>query len=142
MKTINKNSIWLPGFFDNFLVENKVERLPHNYETFSLPRVNIIENLPNFVIELAMPGLQKENITIEVEEETLQISAKVLVKEVENDSRYNRREFDYNNFKRSFKLPENIDVAEIQAKYENGILKVTLPKMEEKKALKKMVEIS
>ncbi len=143
MKTVNKNSIWLPGLLDNLLFDNKLDVLNNNYETFSIPAVNIIENFPNFVVELAVPGLQKENFSIEVEEDTLKISSKKAKEQTEenNDSRFRKREFNYQSFERSFKLPENIKTEDIQANYENGILKITLPK-EEKKALKKMVEIS
>ncbi len=144
MKTVNKNSIWLPELLDSFFFENKLDAFNHNYETFSIPTVNIIENLPNFVVELAAPGLQKEDFTIEVEEDTLKISSKKVEEKTEetNDSSFIRREFNYKSFERSFKLPENIKVEDIQASYENGVLRVTIPKMEEKKALKKMVEIS
>jgi len=142
MKTVNKNSIWLPGLLDNLFLENRVDAL-NNYETFSIPAVNIIENFPNFVVELAVPGLEKENFTIEVEEDTLKIASKKVEEKIEEtDSRFRRREFNFKSFERSFKLPENIKTEDIQANYENGILRVTLPKMEEKKALKKMVEIS
>jgi HSP20 family protein len=143
MKTVNKNSIWLPGLLDNFLFDNKLDAFNNNYETFSTPAVNITENLPNFVVELAAPGLQKQDFTIEVEEDTLRIASKKVEekKEETNDPYFKRREFNYKSFERSFKLPENIKTEEIQANYENGILKITLPK-EEKKALKKMVEIS
>ncbi|HAV55816.1 Hsp20/alpha crystallin family protein [Aequorivita vladivostokensis] len=143
MKTVNKNSIWLPGLLDNLLFDNKLDVLNNNYETFSIPAVNIIENFPNFVVELAVPGLQKEDFSIEVEEDTLKISSKKAKEQTEenNDSRFRKREFNYQSFERSFKLPENIKTEDIQANYENGILKITLPK-EEKKALKKMVEIS
>ncbi|MAB56282.1 MAG: hypothetical protein CL524_01905 [Aequorivita sp.] len=143
MKTVNKNSIWLPGLLDNQLFDNKLDVLNNNYETFSIPAVNIIENFPNFVVELAVPGLQKEDFSIEVEEDTLKISSKKAKEQTEenNDSRFRKREFNYQSFERSFKLPENIKTEDIQANYENGILKITLPK-EEKKALKKMVEIS
>ena len=143
MKTVNKNSIWLPGLLDNLLFDNKLDVLNNNYETFSIPAVNIIENFPNFVVELAVPGLQKEDFSIEVEEDTLKISSKKAKEQTEenNDSRFRKREFNYQSFERSFKLPENIKTEDIQANYENGILKITLPK-EEKKALKKMVEMS
>lgn len=142
MKTVNKNSIWLPGLLDNLILENRLDTL-NNYETFSTPAVNIIENFPNFVVELAVPGLAKENFTVEVEEDTLKIASKqVEEKKDETDSHFRRREFNYKNFERSFKIPENIKTEEIQANYENGVLRVTLPKMEEKKAFKKMVEIS
>ena len=142
MKTVNKNNIWLPGLLDNLFLDNRLDAL-NNYETFSTPAVNIIENFPNFVVELAVPGLAKENFTIEVEEDTLKIASKqVEVMKDETDSHFRRREFNYKNFERSFKIPENIKTEEIQANYENGVLRVTLPKMEEKKAFKKMVEIS
>ncbi|WP_026451660.1 Hsp20/alpha crystallin family protein [Aequorivita capsosiphonis] len=145
MKTLNKNNIWFSGLLDNLSVENRLDAL-NNYETFSTPAVNITENLTNFVVELAVPGLEKKDFTIEVEEDTLKIaSKKVTNKEIDKEgesSRFTKREFNYASFKRSFKLPENIESEAIQANYENGILQVTLPKMEEKKVLKKMVEIS
>ncbi|AFL79591.1 molecular chaperone (small heat shock protein) [Aequorivita sublithincola DSM 14238] len=142
MKTVNKNNMWLPGLLDNLFLENRLDGL-NNYETFSNPAINIIENLPNFVVELAVPGLKKEDFTIEFEEDTLKVaSKKVEEKKEETDSKFRRREFNFKSFERSFKLPENIKTEDIQANYENGILRVTLPKMEEKKVLKKMVEIS
>lgn len=142
MKTVNKNNMWLPGLLDNLFLENRLDAL-NNYETFSNPAINIIENLPNFVVELAVPGLKKEDFTIEFEEDTIKVASKKVEEEKEEtDSRFRRREFNYKSFERSFKLPENIKTEDIQANYENGILRVTLPKMEEKKVLKKMVEIS
>ncbi len=142
MKTVTKNSIWLPALFEDLFLDNKIDAL-NNYETFSIPAVNIIENLTKFAIEIAAPGLKKEDFSIEVEEDTLKISSKrASEKEEDTDSTFRKREFNYESFERSFKLPENIEIDNIQANYEDGVLKVTLPKMEEKKALKKMVEIS
>eukprot|EP00657_Telonema_sp_P-1_P000787 TRINITY_DN1154_c0_g1_i5.p1 TRINITY_DN1154_c0_g1~~TRINITY_DN1154_c0_g1_i5.p1 ORF type:complete len:143 (+),score=28.12 TRINITY_DN1154_c0_g1_i5:180-608(+) len=87
--------------------------------------------------ELAAPGLKKENITIEAEENILKIASKSVEDNVDNDkTRYTRREFNYKNFERSFKLPENIKIEDINASYESGILRITLPKIEEKKTLK------
>jgi HSP20 family protein len=144
MKTVKKDSIWLPGLLDNFLFDDKLDMFNNNYETFSIPAVNIIENLTNFAIEIAIPGFKKENFSIEVEEDTLKVSSKLVEtkEEVEKDTRYTRREFNFEKFERSFTLPEDIKIEDIDAKYENGVLKITLPKMEEKKTLKKMVEIS
>lgn len=144
MKTVNNNSIWLPALFDNLFLENKLDA-PNNYETFSIPAVNIIEDSSNFALEIAAPGLTKEDFKIEVEEDMLKISSEKAIeeeKEDNKDSHFRKREFNYENFERSFKLPENIEIDKIQATYENGVLKVTLPIMEEKKVLKKMVEIS
>src|SRR5690606_32732412 len=147
MKTVNNNNMWLPNLLDNIFLENRLDRL-NNYETFSNPAVNIIENLSNFVIELAAPGLHKENFSIEVEEDTLKIAYKKVKESQEqeqkndNSVQYKRREFNFGSFEKSFKLPENVKVEDILANYEDGVLKVTLPKMEEKKVLKRMVEIS
>lgn len=143
MKTVNKNNIWLPELLDNLLFDSRLDVFKNNYETFSIPAVNIIENFPNFVVELAVPGLQKDDFTIEVEEDTLKIaSKKVEEKTTENqESRFRKREFNFQSFERNFQLPENVKTENIEASYENGILRITLPK-EEKKVLKKMVEIS
>ncbi|NGX85174.1 Hsp20/alpha crystallin family protein [Aequorivita sp. KMM 9714] len=147
MKTVNNNNMWLPNLLDNIFLENRLDRL-NNYETFSNPAVNIIENLSNFVVELAAPGLHKENFSIEVEEDTLKIAYKEVKESQEQEQKndnavqYKRREFNFGSFEKSFKLPENVKVEDILANYEDGVLKVTLPKMEEKKVLKRMVEIS
>ena len=147
MKTVNNNNMWLPNLLDNIFLENRLDSL-NNYETFSNPAVNIIENLSNFVIELAAPGLHKENFSIEVEEDTLKIAYKEVKESQEQEQKndnavqYKRREFNFGSFEKSFKLPENVKVEDILANYEDGVLKVTLPKMEEKKVLKRMVEIS
>ncbi|HLW33836.1 MAG TPA: Hsp20/alpha crystallin family protein [Aequorivita sp.] len=143
MKAINKSNLWFPTILDNLFFDSP-EFARHNYETFSNPAVNIIEKLPNFVVELAAPGLAKENFSIEVEEDTLKITAKQVEEKTEesDDALFKRREFNYKSFERSFILPENINTEDIQANYDNGVLRVTLPKLEEQKVLKKMVEIS
>jgi HSP20 family protein len=142
MKVVKRNTGWFPSIFDEFFTENRLD-VP-NYENFSIPAVNIQENLTNFVIELAAPGLKKENIAIEVEENILKISSEVTSKTESEDKelKFTRKEFNFRNFSRSFTLPETVDVESIAASYEDGILSVTIPKKEEEKALKRMVEIS
>lgn len=149
MKTVNRNNLWFPSLLENLFLENRLDvpTQSNNWEKISTPAVNIIENIANFVIEVAAPGMEKENFTVEVEKETLTISAKAVsdTKEEttgENDSRFRRREFNYTEFTRSFKMPESINTENIEANYNNGILRVTLPKTEEVKEFKKMVEIS
>lgn len=141
MKTVNNNSIWIPALFEDLFTQNKLDSF-NNYEIFSTPAVNIIESLSNFVVELAAPGFDKKDFQIEVEEDTLMISSKKESVEEKEDSQFVKREFNYESFERSFKLPEDIQTDEILANYENGVLRVTLPKMEKKKELKRMVEIS
>jgi HSP20 family protein len=144
MKLVRKQSDWLPTVLSDLLAENRLD-VP-NYENFSIPAVNIFENLTTFVVELAVPGLTKEDFTIEIEENLLKVASEVK-KETETsdtnaDVRYTRKEFSFSNFKRTFTLPENIKSEDVKAKYENGVLQIALPKKEEEKELKKMVEIS
>lgn len=142
MKIVKRNTGWLPSIFDEYFTENRLD-VP-NYENFSIPAVNIQENLTSFVIELAAPGLKKENFAIEVEENVLKVSSEVTSKTEteETDRKFTRKEFSFRNFSRSFTLPETVDVENIAASYTDGILYLTIPKKEEQKALKKMVEIS
>ncbi|MCW5520315.1 Hsp20/alpha crystallin family protein [Aureitalea sp. L0-47] len=142
MKVVKRNTGLFPSIFDEFFTDNRLD-VP-NYENFSIPAVNIQENLTNFVIELAAPGLKKENIAIEVEENILKVSSEVTSKTETEDTerKFTRKEFNFRNFSRSFTLPETVDVENIAASYEDGILSVTIPKKEEEKVLKRMVEIS
>ena len=96
------------------------------------PAVNIVEFPEHFRIELAVPGLDKEDFKLNVEKEVLTISA---VKEVEDQEgiTYRRREFGAIDFERNYQLPETIDSDNIEATYVNGILAIVLPKKEEAK---------
>ncbi len=97
---------------------------------FSVPSVNVVENPQNFLLEVAAPGLEKGDFKVSVENGSLNISAKKEKKEEVQDGKYTRREFNYTSFSRSFNLPEGVKPEEVQAVYENGVLKVTLPKKE------------
>ena len=97
---------------------------------YSSPKVNVIEENEYYELEIALPRLSKENISINVEKENLNISHKDKEK-AEDSTVYNRREFDFSQFEKSFHLPKTIDSEKIKAKMENGILTVKLPKREE-----------
>jgi len=98
----------------------------------SIPAINIIENEDIYSIELAAPGLKKEDFSIEFDNGKLTISAKK--QEEENTKNYTKREFNYAEFSRSFVVPkQKVDDGKISAAYENGILNITLPKREEVK---------
>ena len=144
MKTVKRNNPWGPLFFDDFFPENKLESL--NYESFSIPKVNIKENNSNFVVELAVPGLTKESFAIEIEKDVLKVSANVTPKSESTDTevktQFTRKEFNYSSFNRSFTLPETVDVEDIKADYTDGVLSISLPKIEVKEDIKRMVEIS
>jgi HSP20 family protein len=95
-----------------------------------IPSVNIVENSEDFRIELAAPGLEKKDFKIEVDNGILTISAEKEQEEKEEKDNYRRREFSYQNFSRSFDIPENSNADKLEAKYANGILTLTLPKKE------------
>lgn len=95
-----------------------------------VPSVNIIENEQDYKFELAAPGLDKKDFKIETDNNTLTISSEKKEEKKEEKENYSRKEFSYESFCRSFQLPENSIPDKIDARYENGILKLTLPKKE------------
>jgi len=110
----------------------------------TLPAVNIRETAEHFEVEMAAPGMNKEDFKIELEGNELRInSEKQQDNEVNEGERYTRREFSYQSFQRSFTLPkEVVDVDQINAKYENGVLRLLIPKKEEaKQKPARMIEI-
>ena len=124
---------FLPSaMLDRFWDDELMNRANSNYSSTntSLPAVNIKESDDDFMIEVATPGMKKEDFSINYDNGRLTISSE---KEEENvDENYNRREFSYQSFCRSFKVVDNvIDNQKIKAKYEDGILYINLPKREE-----------
>lgn len=114
------------GLFDNLMSDREVMS--------KVPAVNIKETDNNYVLELSAPGYGKDEIKIEVENEVLSISGEHKTENEEKEgTTYTRREFSYGAFKRSFSLPETIDSDNIEAKCDNGIVKITLSKKEEAK---------
>lgn len=97
------------------------------------PLVNIKDANDSYQIEMAAPGFNKENFSVKVEDNILTISATQNDEKQTEGEKYTRKEFHYQSFTRSFTLPKKIDSSKITANYENGILKVTLPKPEEEK---------
>ncbi|MHC1778680.1 MAG: Hsp20/alpha crystallin family protein [Bacteroidales bacterium] len=98
----------------------------------TLPSVNIKETGDNFEVEMAAPGMDKSDFKIEVNQGVLSISSEKKVENEQNEeNRYTKREFSYQSFCRSFSLPTTVNSDKIAAKYENGILKITIPKRDE-----------
>jgi HSP20 family protein len=97
------------------------------------PSVNIIETDENFKLALAAPGFKREEFKIQVENDLLSISAEKKEEHTEKNEKYNRREFTFSSFKRSFTLPEFTDAEKVSAQYENGIMTLLIPKKEEAK---------
>jgi len=98
--------------------------------TSSIPSVNIVENHKDFKIEMAVPGHEKKDFKVEVDNGVLTISSEKEEESKEEKENYTRREFSYKSFSRSFRLPENCVADQIDARYENGILFLSIPKKE------------
>jgi HSP20 family protein len=132
-------SKWIDNLFNTTLAD----AIGTDY-TLSTPSVNIVENEDHFSLQLAAPGLTKQDFNIQIENDRLVISAEKKSEREETEGRYTRREFSYGSFMRSFQLDDNINRDGIAAAYEDGVLKLTLPKKEEaaRKSASKTIEIS
>lgn len=134
-----------PSLFDHFFENDLFDWSNRNFSTTNttLPSVNIKEGKENFEVEVAAPGLKKEDFKIELNNDLLTISSEKKVEnEVKEKECYTCREFSYQSFSRSFTLPNIADGEKVLAKYDNGILTVTIPKKEEAKAKpSRMIEI-
>jgi len=108
-----------------------------------MPAVNIREDEKNFVLDLAVPGMDKKDLKIDIQEDVLTISSEIQNETNEERDGYKKKEFNYSSFCRSFYIPENVNRDQIEANYKDGILTISLPKMEEeKKNLSRQISIS
>lgn len=98
-----------------------------------VPAVNIRESEDNFVLDVAAPGLKKEDFKINLDNDVLTISSEQKNENEEKNEKYTRKEFFYNAFSRSFTLPKTIDLDKIRADYKDGVLSISLPKREDAK---------
>jgi HSP20 family protein len=98
-----------------------------------VPAVNIREGEDNFVLDVAAPGMKKEDFKINLDNNVLTISSEQKNENEEKNEKYTRKEFFYNAFSRSFTLPKTIDLDKIRADYKDGVLSVSLPKREDAK---------
>ena len=99
----------------------------------TVPAVNVKEDNDKYNIEVAVPGMEKKDFDVSVENGVLNISARHEEKDEDTNENFTRREFSYRSFRRSFTLPESVKDEDIQAKYEEGILRIMIPKKEEAK---------
>ena len=128
VKVNNNGHRSLSHFVDEFF-----QGFPVKEENFGFPPVNIHETTDAYHLELSAPGRNKEDFKLSLENGQLVVSFEKKEEASTEDYRTIRKEFSFRSFKRSFNLDDRIDTAAIQAKYENGVLKLLLPKKEEKK---------
>jgi HSP20 family protein len=126
------NDVFESIFNDTFFNDRMVARVP---------AVNISETADHFHLELAAPGLKKQDFKISLDQKVLNISVEQQNESKEEDKRFSKREFSYSSFVRSFTLPEVADHGRIEAAYEDGVLKVDIAKKEEAKMASRQIEL-
>lgn len=147
MSLIKRNG-YLPSFpalFDDLFSRELFNWNNSNFSSTSttVPSVNIRETDDSFEVEMAAPGMEKKDFNISIEGNTLTIASHKQHRQETDEGGYSRREFSYQSFQRSFELPkEVVDDDKIAARYDNGLLHLTIPKKEEaKKKAPRVIEI-
>jgi len=131
MTLLKTKSSYLPSLMDSLFNNDWDFNIP-NLQS-SLPAVNILEKKDHFELVFAVPGKEKKDFEVEIENDVLTVSSKTEKTSEEEDEKTNftHREFHYDSFSRSFTLPETVNSENIAADYKNGVLTITLPKLEE-----------
>ncbi len=155
MNLVKRKHTDLPSIFDELFPADWFGGIANQVaSTTNIPATNIKETADNFILEVAAPGKTKEDFVLALDHDVLTISTETRKENVESSSedaetssalseKYTRREFSFESFKRSFKLPQTVNKEAINATYTNGILQVALPKREEDKVKpKRTIEIS
>jgi HSP20 family protein len=138
LPTITKRG-YSPLFLSNFF-DNDFDSLSGRRR--DLPAVNIREGGKFYSIEMALPGMERSDVKIEFEKETLVISSEMAEERNDENDGYSRKEFGRYSFCRSFRVPENVNSDKISATFKNGVLEITLPKSEDEKKINKVIKIS
>lgn len=126
------NDIFENFFNDSFISDRMISRVP---------AVNIAESEGHYHIELAAPGLKKEDFKLDLDRNILTISAEKTTEQENNGKQYNKREYSYTSFVRSFTLPDSADEAKIDASYTDGVLKIDVAKKDEAKSIRRQISI-
>ena len=138
MLVTRRNQDFMPTLFN--------ELMNWNDNTYSTPRMNIMETKDNYKLELCIPGLTKDDVKLSIDQEgnlVVEMTKETKHEEKNNDVRYLRHEFSVEHFRQTVMLPEDIHKEQISAKVEHGILDIVIPKvtMEEKKQAVQTIEI-
>lgn len=123
--------------FENFFNDSFIS----DRMTSRVPAVNIAESEGHYHIELAAPGLKKEDFKLDLDRNVLTISAEKTNEQENSGKQYNKREYSYTSFVRSFTLPDSVDDANIDASYTDGVLKIDVAKKEEAKSIHRQISI-
>ncbi len=129
-------------YFNNVFDSLFSEATAKNKMVDKSPNVNVSETKDSYIIELAAPGLKKEDFQINLKKDTLSVWAEVKGEQSENIKDYTRKEFNYSSFARSFNLPESADGEKITAEYKDGILNINISKKDDAKLQRKEIVVS
>jgi len=131
-QVISKNG-WKPtaGLFDDLVAGDWIQTNRRRWNTAFVPMVNILESNDAFRIEMGLPGMNREEIKVELDQQVLSINGSAKQRSANEQEAYLTKEFNYHSFSRSFQLPDTVITEQIDARYENGLLTLTLPKREE-----------
>ena len=141
MSPVRKTQNWLPDIFNDFFDNDWMVRT-----NATAPAINVLENENNYEIEVAAPGMKKEDFKVHIDENgnlAIEMEKKVEDKEEKKHGHYLRREFSYSKFQQTMVLPDDVEKDKISAKVENGVLNVIIPKIEKAKPedTKRVIEI-
>ena len=140
MNLLNKQNTFFPLLMDDFI--NQDMNLKFKTISDTIPAVNIKELNTEYQIDLAIPGKKKDDFNIEVENNLLSISSNFEEENLNDEEKFTTQEFNYNSFRRTFSIPKSVDSKKIEAKYFEGVLKISLPKSQEALTQsKKMIKI-
>ena len=131
---VRRSQNWLPSIFNDFFDNEWMVKA-----NATAPAFNVIETEKAYKVELAAPGMTKEDFNVRIDEENnlvISMEKKTENKEEKKDGRYLRREFSYSKFQQTMILPENVDKDHISAQVENGVLNIELPKLSEEEVKK------
>ena len=146
MIPVRRSQNWLPSIFNDFLGNEWMEKT-----NLTSPSINVIENDKEFKVEVAAPGMTKEDFNVRMDEENnlvISMEKKTENKEENQDDdkkngRYLRREFSYSKFQQTLILPDNADKVNISAQVEHGVLNIEIPKLvkEETREVQRVIEV-
>jgi HSP20 family protein len=130
--TLRSRNTW-PSLVEEFFNGDIFPKFFDAETNFSVPAVNIVENKDEYMIDVAAPGLHKDDFKISLENNVLTVSSEKEQEREEKEQKYMRKEFSYYSFNRSFTLPVTVNADKIRATHKDGILQIVIPKKEEAK---------
>ena len=141
MMPVGRTQNWLPSIFNDFFDNDWMVKA-----NATDPAINVFETEKEYKVELAAPGMTKEDFNVHIDEENnlvISMEKKTENKEEKKEGRYLRREFSYSKFQQTMILPDDVDKEKISAQVENGVLNIDLPKFseQEKEKAKRFIDV-